>query len=125
MGKDLANALRWSKEKHRGLNPAFRGLFLRGGEPPREGEILVQAKLAATLELIAAQGGAAMKSEPVATAICRTAREGGGSLSADDFRSLDAQVGEAASWRYHGATIWAPGPEQCGVSILFDALGRD
>ena len=122
VGKDLASALRWAKDKHRGLNAAFRHGFFRDGEPLQEGAILVQTRLAETLERVAAEGSAAMKSGPIVASICRTAGEAGGCLAAEDFRLLEAQVEDAARCQYEDATIWAPDPEQCGVSVLFGAL---
>lgn len=122
VGRDLARALRWAAEAHEGLNQPFREVFFRGGEPLRQGDRLVQPRLAETLERIAADGAAAMRSGPVVDAILRTAREAGGCLEADDFRSLQAQVGESASCEFQGATIQAPEPQQCGAGILFGAL---
>lgn len=122
IGKDLARALRWAAEAHAGLNPPFREVFFRDGQPLRQGERLVQPRLAETLERIAAGGAAAMRSGPLVDSIVRTAREAGGCLEADDFRSLEAQVGESASCEFEGSTIRGPEPQQCGTGILFDAL---
>lgn len=122
VGKYLATALRWAAREHAGLNEPFRDLFFRDGEPLRQGDRLVQPRLAQTLERIAAQGAAAMGRGPIVDSICRTAREAGGCLEAGDFASLEAQLGEAASCRYEGAEIRASDPQQGGAGILFAAL---
>lgn len=122
VGVDLARALRWAAKSHAGLNQPLRDAFFRGGEPLRQGDVLVQPRLAETLARIAREGVAAMTAGPVVDSICRTANDAGGCLAPEDFRSIDAQVGEAASCRFEGATLAAPEPQQCGAGVLFAAL---
>ena len=95
VGPDLAAAFRWAVGKHRGLNGAFRSAFLPDGEPPREGQLLRQARLAETLEQVAAHGNGALASGAIAESICATVREAGGCLVPADLAGLDARVAPA------------------------------
>ncbi len=122
VGEDLAAALRWAQGKHRGLNDAFRRVFMAGGEPPRAGQLLRQPQLAQTLERVAAQGGGAMASGAIAESICTTVRESGGYLVPADLAAVEAQVAQASEQRFGDARVWGPDPERCGTSILFAAL---
>lgn len=122
VGADLAASLRSARQRHTGLDDAFRAVFFRDGEPVVEGEVLRQPDLASTLERIAHQGAEAIGSGPIADALCKTVREAGGCIVPDDLASIPVKTQAAAEQRYGDARIWAPDPEECGSSILFGAL---
>lgn len=68
-------------------DPLSAGLFLRpDGTPRAEGELLVQADLAATLAAIRQRGGGEMYTGPVARAFAEAVERQGGTVSRDDMR---------------------------------------
>jgi gamma-glutamyltranspeptidase/glutathione hydrolase len=76
-----------------GFEPA-RALFAPAGALLREGELLVQAELAETLEMVARQGPDVFYSGEVAQAITDTLQKEGGFLSVADLSNYEVQVRE-------------------------------
>jgi gamma-glutamyltranspeptidase/glutathione hydrolase len=109
VSRNLATALRWARENHRGLNEAFRRTFFPEGSPLREGDTLAQPALAATLGTIVAQGDDAL-------------RTAGGELVEEDFAAIHAGLDDAAHGRYQEADVFTSDPDGCGASILLPAL---
>jgi len=122
LGQGLADALAWAHGHHRGLNDAFRRMYLRNGAPLREGDILLQPALAQTLEGIAEQGAAALRGSPLTDSLMRTANATGAALTIADFESLQATVAGAVVGRYGNCDVYASDPDQCGATILLSAL---
>jgi gamma-glutamyltranspeptidase / glutathione hydrolase len=81
-----------------------RALFAPDGEPLAEGELLVQADLAETLQLIASEGPDVLYSGEVARAMTEQIAAEGGFLTVDDLSRYEVQVRppiltEAFGWR--------------------------
>lgn len=74
-----------SEKAHLERWPASRQIFLPGGAPPVPGSRLVQPDLARTLEIVAREGAAGFHRGPVAAALVRAVRAGGGLLGEDDL----------------------------------------
>lgn len=124
VGRDLARALAEQWEKRGSGPPAFAAIFFPDGRPPLEGEPLVQADLARTLEAIAAGGAEPFRSGPIVDAICETARADGGFLEPGDFLRDTVAAGPAPSVRFGSATVAGPPLETSGAGVLFAALER-
>lgn len=122
IGSDLATALRWAGARHKGLNDGFRSTFPVEGQNTAQGAHLRQPDLARTLEAIAAEGSAAIRTGEIARAIVDCAASAGGVLGLDDLASLDATLAPAASVDFYNAEVFTPDPEQSGAAILHEAL---
>ncbi|HEX6998823.1 MAG TPA: gamma-glutamyltransferase [Gammaproteobacteria bacterium] len=109
----------WAAEAARlGGHPGFGEVFLPGGAAPREGDTFVNARLAAAYELLAAGGRDAFYRGPIADAIERRVRAGGGFLAADDCARHRSEWVEPVSTDYRGCTVWELPPNGQGVVVL-------
>ena len=82
----------------------------------------MQKALAASLRLVAEQGSDAFYRGPIAAEIARASREGGGILSADDFRAYRVRELEPVRCRYRGYDILSAPPPSSGGTTLCLAL---
>jgi gamma-glutamyltranspeptidase / glutathione hydrolase len=100
-------------------DPAAAKIFLHpDGSRLDPGDRLVQKDLAATLEAIAKGGPDAFYKGPVAEAVERASRSGGGILTARDFADYFATEGAPLSCTYRGyVLISAPPPSSGGTTI--------
>ena len=124
VGRDLAVALRWARERHRGLNTAFRATFLPGDAEPTEGQRLIQPDLAQSLQAVAVEAGNALRQGALPQALVATVRATGGVLDHGDLAALDARVGAAGGDRFGSARVYTPDREESGGAILLDALAE-
>lgn len=118
VGKTLAVELR-SPENRMKTDPESTRIFLRNGNPYREGEMLRQPDLAATLERIAKNGAQEFYSGETARKIAAAMKEHGGLISLDDlknYRTVDRKPLEGDYHGYH--IITAPPPSAGGLGIL-------
>jgi gamma-glutamyltranspeptidase/glutathione hydrolase len=95
-----------------------RETFLPGGQPPVEGQIVVQSRIARTLETIAAEGPAAYYRGPIADEIARSVRAVGGLLSIEDLAEHHSDWVEPLSVSYRGVTIHELPPNSQGMIAL-------
>ena len=100
--------------------PSSLKIFSRAdGTPLREGDLLVQADLAATLSAIAAQGPAGFYRGPVADRLASAVRDAGGIMTSDDLGSYSAVVRPPVRGTYRGYDIISmPQPSSGGVVLL-------
>ncbi|MDR7482117.1 MAG: gamma-glutamyltransferase [Armatimonadota bacterium] len=98
--------------------PSSARIFLPGGRPPVEGDVLVQRDLAATLRQIADGGAEAFYRGSIARAIGAYSQEHGGLLSADDLAGYDVEVAEPVSTTYRGITVHTTPPPSQGFLLL-------
>lgn len=98
--------------------PGFAEAFLHNGRAPRPGALLRQARLARTLEIIAAQGTGAFYHGPIAADIAGTVTRAGGLLSTDDFAGVSASVAPSMGISFAGHKIWTQPPISQGVVLL-------
>jgi gamma-glutamyltranspeptidase/glutathione hydrolase len=118
VGKTLAAELR-SPENRMKTDPESTRIFLRNGNPYREGETLRQPDLAATLERIAKHGAQEFYSGETARKLAAAMKEHGGLISLDDLESYHAVNRKPLEGDYHGYhIITAPPPSAGGVGIL-------
>lgn len=93
-------------------------VFLKGGQPLAVGDRLVQANLARTLRAISAAGPDAFYRGPIADAVARASRAGGGLLTRRDFERYSITEDAPIRCDYRGYTVLsAPPPSSGGVTL--------
>lgn len=99
--------------------PGSRKIFLPKGKPLLEGETLVQADLAKTLQQIVKHGVAGFYSGEVGAAIVAEMKNGGGLVSKADLSSYAVKKREPVTGSYRGYQIVSmPPPSSGGVHIV-------
>jgi gamma-glutamyltranspeptidase/glutathione hydrolase len=126
-GFPVGEYLAWALEQHlaqggAGAGGEFDSLFYPGGKPIARGSLLLQRDLAGTLETIAELGAEAVRTGPVAAAICEAAVAAGGVLTPDDLAQDHVVVGAPATTAFAGATLYGPSCAVSGAGVLFPAL---
>ncbi|HYF08001.1 MAG TPA: gamma-glutamyltransferase, partial [Acetobacteraceae bacterium] len=116
------------------LWPQNAAIFLPGGKPPADGDLFVQADLAASLTYMAdesraatARGGreaglaaarAAFYRGDLAAAMVRFHRENGGWLSAEDLAEYRSEIEPAVMLDHDGMRVFSCGPWCQGPTLL-------
>ncbi len=99
--------------------PAAAKIFLRDGNAPRQGELLVQNDLAASLEAIARDGAPAFYDGPIARKIVAAVNEAGGVMDAADLRNYTARQVTPLRGTYRGFDIVSmPSPSSGGTHLI-------
>jgi gamma-glutamyltranspeptidase/glutathione hydrolase len=116
--------------------PANAAIWLSGGRPPREGELLVQADLARSLQFMADEERAASRQGraaglraardafyrgDLAAVMVRYHRDNGGWLTADDLASYRSEIGPPVRTTFGGLEVLACGP-WCQGPVLLQML---
>ncbi len=99
-----------------------RETFLPGGETPHEGQILVQRRIARTLQSIADEGCAVYYSGAVGEEIARSLQSVGSLITSDDMRSHQSDWVEPLSIEYRDVTVYELPPNSQGM-IALEMLG--
>ena len=104
-------------------NPALAALLIPNGKPLKQGDVLRNPALAATLRDVAAQGpAAAFYSGAAAAAMASDARAAGGVLTTTDFALYKPVIREPLVSTALGHTIvGAPPPSSGGVAVALIA----
>jgi gamma-glutamyltranspeptidase / glutathione hydrolase len=98
-------------------------LFLRSdGSALGAGDLLVQADLAASLELIAREGPRAFYDGPIGEKIVATVRAAGGVMSMDDLRNYRPVIRPPVRGTYRGYDIVSMPPPSAGGTLLVEML---
>ena len=98
--------------------PDSRKLFLPEGKPPRPGDLLTNAGLAASLEKIGREGRDVFYRGEIGSAIIRSLREYGGLLTEEDFRDTESTWGDPVSTQYREYTVFETAPNSQGITAL-------
>ena len=116
---DLAELLTKNQRRYC-QNEATCGYFYKpGGEPYKPNEVLIQADLANTLQLIAEHGADAFYKGEVAELIIAEMERGGGIIDAESLASYQPVARELVRGTYRGYDIAAmPPPSSGGVHII-------
>lgn len=112
-------------EWHRRLArwPSSVAIFSRpDGTPLREGDLLVQHDLAATLEAIAAQGIRGFYEGAVAEKLAVGIRSAGGIITTDDLKSYIPAIREPVRGNYRGFDIVSMPLPSSGGTVLVETL---
>ncbi|CAH0343814.1 gamma-glutamyltransferase [Bacillus sp. CECT 9360] len=98
---------------------AARNIFLKNGEPLKEGEILEQDDLARSFKKIRSGGTDAFYEGEIGEAIARTVQSYGGSMTKKDLRKYNVSIDEPIWGEYKGYKIASmPPPSSGGVFLL-------
>lgn len=97
---------------------ATTGIFLPGGRPPKEGDVVRFPALAATLRSIAKGGARAFYEGEIADDMIATLASLGGVLTADDFTAHRGEVVTPISTGYRGLDIVELPPNGQGLAAL-------
>ncbi|PST84541.1 gamma-glutamyltransferase [Pedobacter yulinensis] len=101
--------------RHNALGTAL----LKGSGSWKEGDLLVQEDLAATLRHIAERGAAGFYEGPVAALIIEEMQRGGGIISAADLKAYRAVWRQPVTGTYRGLKIITmPPPSSGGIALL-------
>jgi len=99
--------------------PASAKIFLRDGKTPEQGELLVQADLAATLETIAHDGARGFYEGPVAQKIVAAVKAAGGIIDTADLKNYSAREVTPLRGTYRGYDIVSmPSPSSGGTHLI-------
>ncbi|MBX3463782.1 MAG: gamma-glutamyltransferase [Planctomycetes bacterium] len=102
-----------------GRYPSTRAVFFRGDAPLRQGDVLVQTDLAATLERFAKDGLRGFYGGETAARITAQMERDGGHVTAADLAAYEAREREPLRGTYRGhEVIGMPPPSSGGVALL-------
>ena len=112
----------------RTFQPQTTALFLPGGSPVKQGDLLVQPDLAKTFRLIAREGTSVFYRGEIASAIVaaqkwQTVAGGEGRMTLDDLAAYDVVVRSPSHLDYKGYDVQAAAPSSSGGLVLLEALG--
>jgi gamma-glutamyltranspeptidase/glutathione hydrolase len=94
-------------------------VYMPNGEVPKEGELIRQPQLAATIKAIAQQGAEVFYRGWIAEAIVDMVKKEGGVMTLDDLKNYKAVWREPLVGSYRGRTvITMPPPSSGGVALL-------
>jgi gamma-glutamyltranspeptidase/glutathione hydrolase len=92
------------------------------GTPLHEGDLLVQADLAATLSAVADQGPRGFYQGPVAENLVKAVSNAGGIMTADDLKSYQAMIRNPVRGSYRGYNIVSMPLPSSGGTVLLETL---
>jgi gamma-glutamyltranspeptidase/glutathione hydrolase len=98
--------------------PSTASVLLRAGAPLQEGDVLVNADLARSLQLVAAGGAEAFYRGDLARRMVQGLEAGGGLFTAADFAGHQAEVYEPIATTYRGHTVYQTRPPSQGFLLL-------
>jgi gamma-glutamyltranspeptidase/glutathione hydrolase len=98
--------------------PGTREVFLRNGQPPKEGDLFRQPELAATLERLASGGFDGFYRGTTAKRLLAGVEAAGGKWTADDLAAYRVREREPLRFEYDGWDIvTAPPPSSGGIAL--------
>jgi gamma-glutamyltranspeptidase/glutathione hydrolase len=98
--------------------PSTASVLLRAGTPLQEGDVLVNADLARSLQLVAAGGAEAFYRGDLARRMVQGLEAGGGLFTEADFAGHQAEVYEPIATTYRGHTVYQTRPPSQGFLLL-------
>jgi gamma-glutamyltranspeptidase len=93
-------------------------LFLRDGEPPQVGALIVQPELASTLEQVAAEGVESFYQGALARRLAKALTECGSLVTEADLAEFDAEVQDPLAIEYRGIAVLEAPPNSTGFTLL-------
>jgi gamma-glutamyltranspeptidase / glutathione hydrolase len=119
---DLARDFQSAAEQFRRYPGSAKVFLKKDGTAYREGEVFRQPELAATLQLISAQGRDGFYSGKTAELIVAEMKRGGGLISAEDLREYHSVWREPIAGDYRGYRIYSMAPPSSGGVLLVQML---
>jgi gamma-glutamyltranspeptidase/glutathione hydrolase len=120
-GYTVSYSLARSLERSRGISafPEGKRIFQRNGDFYKEGEIIRQPELAATLERLKTRGPREFYEGETAHLIAADMKEHGGLITLDDLKNYKAIVRQPVKGTYRGYEIISmPPPSSGGVALI-------
>jgi gamma-glutamyltranspeptidase / glutathione hydrolase len=103
--------------------PSSTKVFSRAdGTPLREGDVLIQRDLAATLTAIVEQGPRGFYEGPVAEKLVKAIADAGGIMTTDDLKSYQPVIRAPVRGNYRGYDIVSMPLPSSGGTVLLEAL---
>ena len=104
----------------RGLqnNEESARVFLPGGKPPETGDMFRNPDMARALRLVAEKGPDTFYKGELATAILKTSKKLGGTMTAEDLASFSSEFVEPISTDYRGWRVFELPPNGQGMAAL-------
>ncbi len=99
-------------------DPQLAAIFLNGGFPKMEGELLQQTELAHVLELVAAQGPDGFYRGETAERLVAGITAGGGVMTLEDLAGFEPVVSQPVRGTYRGLEIVSAQAPHSGVVLL-------
>jgi gamma-glutamyltranspeptidase/glutathione hydrolase len=98
--------------------PGVEALFAPGGVVLREGDLFASPELAATIELLGAEGAAPFYTGAVASAAVEAVGGAGGTLTREDLAAYAAVARAPLAVGYRGRTVLTNPPPSAGGTLL-------
>lgn len=117
VSESLSNLLKEHEANFKRFPESYR-IFFPGGKAPDPGDILRQEDLAATLELIAAQGDAPFYQGEIADKIIAAVRKHGGIFNKSDFLNYTAIERPPVRIAYRDHVLYSMAPPSSGGLVL-------
>ena len=111
-----------AKQQKLGRFPSTRAIFFKDDEPLRQGDVLVQSDLAATLTRFAEGGVAGFYDGATAARVAAHMQRDGGFLSADDLKAYAPVEREPVRTTYRGYEVISMGPPSSGGVAMIQML---
>ena len=103
-------------------NPTWAAIYAPGGVLAQEGDIITNAALANTLELISLQGASAFYNGTLAQTMVQEINNAGGNVSVSDFAKYAAKERRPLTTYYHGRKILTGGSPTRSASSFSPSL---
>lgn len=103
-------------------DPASAAIFLHDGQPWKPGDVLVQADLARSLQIIADQGPDGFYKGPIAAAMVAASARAGGILAAPDFAAYKVRPLKPLECDYRGYHVISAPPPSSGGVVLCETM---
>lgn len=113
----LAASLAWRHEEL-SADPGLAGVFLVGGRPLAEGDLLRQPRLAATLESLADEGPGALYGGTVGASLVAGLRAAGSPIALEDLRAHRPELAHPLRGRYRDLVVEVVPPNSQGFVLL-------
>ncbi|MBI5495902.1 MAG: gamma-glutamyltransferase [Deltaproteobacteria bacterium] len=95
-------------------DPDAAAIYLPGGHPLRQGDLLLQTDLAETMRVLARDGPQAFYAGPIGQRIVEGCQDRGGLMSLEDFELYRARVGPAQAAQFGDRVFYTVGPPSIG-----------
>jgi len=99
-------------------HPETARVYLPEGRAPRVGEVLKNPEMGRALRLIAEKGRDAFYKGEIASAILKTSKSLGGTMTADDLSAYSSEWVEPISSEYRGWRVYELPPNSQGLAAL-------
>src|SRR6266536_253085 len=119
---DVADTLPYFHKRIERWPSSVKAFSRADGAPLREGDILVQRDLAATLTAIAEQGPRGFYEGPVAEKLVKAVVDAGGIMTTDDLKSYQPVIRAPVRGNYRGYDIVSMPLPSSGGTVLLETL---